>query len=541
LTPRSASTVFIGDDFNGDEELAGWINAALEHPKVREVARIIAAVNKDHFASANGKVFYCDPQTSLWRLDGNDGQGLELKDVGIEKAINVVKSLVALVETEPEKFGGKVEKALSKIRDIMSSNTSELMRLAESFLLDRNLASQLGALRNFLPFRNGVFDIPTRTFRPIKRDDYILEKGTIPYDYDPTAQSDGLESFLHLFQRDQKCLDFLLKIVSNSLDLNAVKDFILALLGDGHNAKSQFFTLVETTLGPRARKIDESLFTGKRPSAQSANEAKMDLQKRRFAFFSEPDNGTFNVPAIKDLVSNETQTGRKNYGSQTTFRIVAQFMMGLNAWPDVPDAAQRAFWTRIRALACLSWFNDNPDPNDQNQFKKDPSIVQKVQSVEWAQAFMNILISYLDKDVPTPHVVEDLTNRVRAEQDRLLQFIESRMEFGESFKVRAKAVHEAYKAWHRETHGTAPAEGDSCKKLAVPVENKLVGLNRGVSKDKSSRMVFQGVRLVVAAPTVTASALRPSGKGLVSGEGKAGATITLYDGSVVVGSGVVDA
>jgi hypothetical protein len=43
----------------------------------------------------------------------------------------------------------------------------------------------------------------------------------------------------------------------------------------------------------------------------------------------------------------------------------------------------------------------------------------------------------------------------------------------------------------------------------------------------------------VVPPTVTSSELQ-SDKGLISGKGKPGAAITLYDGSVIVGSGTVD-
>jgi phage/plasmid-associated DNA primase len=199
-----------------------------------EIAERVAHVNRDFGFSAE-QFYFCDPVTHLWR---EDEKGRELK-LGFKKAGAVIEVLKREIMDSPARFEDpdKTIKELTRIGDMISNDTNTIMDLLKSFLLDRKLAKKLNETRGFIPFTNGLYEVASRTFRPIRALDYISETGTVGHAYDPIARSVEMEAFLRGFQREPESLAWLMKQASNCLDMTVLKDKIVGLLGMGSNGK----------------------------------------------------------------------------------------------------------------------------------------------------------------------------------------------------------------------------------------------------------------------------------------------------------------
>jgi hypothetical protein len=91
--------------------------------------------------------------------------------------------------------------------------------------------------------------------------------------------------------------------------------------------------------------------------------------------------------------------------------------------------------------------------------------------------------------------VKESTRETQEEQDVMLEFIEPCMEFGEGYRVRTSEVNREYINWHKNNKGgMVPPEGVTDHKLSKRFKEKLIELNRGVTKGKNSYPEYQGVR-----------------------------------------------
>lgn len=103
----------------------------------------------------------------------------------------------------------------------------------------------------------------------------------------------------------------------------------------------------------------------------------------------------------------------------------------LNDLPDIPHDAF-AVWERLRFIPFESSFKSNPKDVDEQQFKylMDTGLKTKINTVEWQNAFLNILIWQLRKLIKldngykyeVPSIVTEYTANKRHENDMVSNF-----------------------------------------------------------------------------------------------------------------------
>lgn len=168
--------------------------------------------------------------------------------------------------------------------------------------------------------------------------------------YDPEAQAPAFKWLLNNYNTDEypNLSEDLLKLFSYALfGNNKLKTFFIAH-GNGDNAKSTLWNMVENALGSvetggYASKVASETFTTSKKN-DKFNVGLSSLNNSRFSFSDEMKQGVeLNGNLIKQLVAGEQSTVKfeeKGKGNQTSANIIAPVMMLVNDVPDFQDADQ---------------------------------------------------------------------------------------------------------------------------------------------------------------------------------------------------------
>jgi P4 family phage/plasmid primase-like protien len=196
-------------------------------------------------------------------------------------------------------------------------------------------------------------------------------------------------------------------------------------IGDGANGKSQLLNLMKLTLGELAEKVEVTLLTRKRNNANEANTEKIKLMNKRFAFLSEPEDGEkINIGLLKELTGSEEIVARGLYQASVSFVMETKLFLACNELPEI-KGEDTALWRRIRVVDFPSRFVD--EPKEDNEYAIDRTLPARMrEDVTWKQTFMNILVEYYHKTVGEPEEVKISTLGYRANNDVIMQFVNSK-------------------------------------------------------------------------------------------------------------------
>ena len=167
------------------------------------------------------------------------------------------------------------------------------------------------------------------------------------------------------------------------------------------------------------------------------------------------ENDKINVGLMKEITGGDKIEARGLYQEPVVFKPQFKLLLTCNELPTIPSN-DGGTWRRLRVLPFLSEFVD--DPEKDNQFKKDPHLIEKLKQAEYGEAFMSILIHYYVKYVKDglhePDEVLKYTNEYRKCSDIYSEFIEENIESIENLdrsKLSSQAqVYGVFKDWYRE-------------------------------------------------------------------------------------------
>jgi phage/plasmid-associated DNA primase len=153
------------------------------------------------------------------------------------------------------------------------------------------------------------------------------------------------------------------------------------------------------------------------------------MKGKRFVMMSEPDqDDTLSEGFLKEVTGSEKIPCRDLYGGSKQIiemDVQAKFHMACNVKPRVTDTTNGT-WRRLKVIDFPSKFVYNPTSH--NEHPIDESIMQKVQSTEWAECFMSYLIALFEEGhghskLAPPKEVEKYTNDYKGESDVIARFL----------------------------------------------------------------------------------------------------------------------
>lgn len=349
-------------------------------------------------------------QDGLWHFDEKKTLVGAMVFEKLEKQLEVVYSKV-----DNKDLG--MARALDKLTHMIGMGKSQhtIACLLASKLRDNKLITKLDGNQDLIPFLNGCFSILQRCFRSYEREDYVMT--TFGYDYAPNILNELLEKYLKSILQSNDDLEYLLKKASDCLSTKITNNIFLVLLGPGGgNGKSLFINTMLMAFGNLADTISPTAITRKEGDKNVATPSIAKLKGKRFVSISETEEGgKIESSILKRLTGSDWQNARFLNKNEIRFKIQSKFILMTNNLPDI-SASDSALWRRIRVLDFPYQFVDTPSlPMEKKSLGDLHSYVDN--DITWRQAFINILISYLYKDVQEPISVIRSTKRYRDEND----------------------------------------------------------------------------------------------------------------------------
>lgn len=315
--------------------------------------------------------------------------------------------------------------------------------------------------------------------------------------------------------------EYILMFAASSLRGGVKEGIMLMWHGGGANGKTFFMRMVAKALGSNyAKKLNISLLTSERESADRPNSAVMQLKGCRWGYVEETQKAeVLQTQRMKEIVNPGEISGRELNQRQETFEVTANLAVGHN-FPFIISTRDNGTWRRLRFYNSKVVFCADPDPENPLEKKDDQRFVREyVNDPDCQAAFLGILVHYYErlqreyggllKNVPCP-TIERETQIYRNSQDSINRFITESVVVSPECKeeLDLTTVSEAYVSWYRrnvDNQGRINSI-DARQDLEASALQKYLRWSRG------QRRVVVGCRL-----------LTPESRGLMRGEEHIGA------------------
>ena len=300
-------------------------------------------------------------------------------------------------------------------------------------------------------FKNGVYDLNNKQFRPIEPDDYIMT--ICDYNYDDNVDKKYISKILEVLgdiQNEDDKYSYLLDILSLSLYGKNIHSNINIFTGVGANGKSVLGNIMQLSFGNYFKKVNSDLFT-KKSTSNNATSDIANLKGKRLVLFEEPEEDeTLQVAILKDLTGDATITARGLYKEPITFIPQFNIFGNMNEIPKISKVEQ-AIKRRLKILS----FNNKfvAEPKTPNEKLIDVGLNTELSSdIGYRQAFISILIQNwntknLKKEFYVPECVKEMTDDYMDDNDFLKEYMEENYEktSNESDKIKSSNLYNDYK------------------------------------------------------------------------------------------------
>jgi P4 family phage/plasmid primase-like protien len=329
-----------------------------------------------------------------------------------------------------------------------------LTELIEIYTVEKNpkrdFISKLDVNNNLIGFNNGIYDLSKFEFREGKHDDYISL--SVGYDYkdNHTNKYNELLQFLEDIQPNKEERDYMITYLSIGLIGNLLELFTI-FTGCGRNGKSKIIDLIEATFGDYWGTVSSSMFTRKRPDANSPDPGLLSLAKKRIITSSEPEKKEYlNSGFIKFLTGRDT-TSLRTCHSNEIIKFKPKFIT-IFICNDIPecDDIDKAFSKRLRCVNFPTEFVN--EPIKENQKKINVNINKNFDY--WKLDFMLLLIEYYKKYTKTHELkatneILKWTNKYEEDTDLYLQFLNECTEENKDGHIHCSVLYESFKDWFK--------------------------------------------------------------------------------------------
>lgn len=425
----------------------------------------------------------------------------EVVDIFIEKGQDLYAQMSKADKAETAMLNEKnkmVNKIISNCKSASFKNRV-MEECAEQFY-DDSFRNKLDVNPMLFPFKNGVYDLSTDTFRIARPDDYISKTAPVEYDVKLTMSSPSVKDVLTHLEKvfpDESVRTYFMDVSSDIFEGGNMRKHGYFWTGHGNNGKSVTQNLFEEILGPYGIVLPTTIITGKKVANGSANP---ELARAgggvRLVTVEEPskeepiNNGTY-----KNLTGNDKFFARDLYERGRESREINpmfKFIVICNKLPKFRDPNDGGIWVRARVIPFESKFtrpgehvpSTYEEQLKEKRFPMDPNFKKKIPGM--AKAFAWLLIQHRkkikDKIVIEPSKVLQATNEYKRQSDIYRQFEEEKIEEEENIPVQKQNIlsltelYSQFKDWFRDSlpNHTVPTKNEVKDHFVLLWNNKLL-------------------------------------------------------------------
>lgn len=308
--------------------------------------------------------------------------------------------------------------------------------------------SRWDAHPDFLPCRNGVLDIPTKTLLPHNPD--IFATSQLSYDYDPAATC---PAFLQALQQIPDAADFLQEFAGYALTPDVRHETAVWMQGTPGSGKSTILEGLQAMLGERAGLLGLA-----------------DLERSRFALSQlpgktlvvsaeQPDNYIGASHILNALISGEPLRIEEKYKEAITITPRVKIIWAMNNLPRVNDS-NNGIMRRVKVVKFPPLSESQRDPTLKERIKLEGAGI-----LNWALEGLARLLARGKFIIPQS--VEDATKEFKERNDIPSIFLE---EIGARIdpldphcRTQSQYLYDQYKNWcisncHKPMSSTKMAE-----------------------------------------------------------------------------------
>ncbi len=269
-------------------------------------------------------------------------------------------------------------------------------------MYDGHFLDNMNQSRHIALFKNGVFDLRERRFRPGRPDDMTDVQFGVNYYSPEEIRADRrmvktlarLEGVLNDIFPNVDRREYMIDFLASCLFGYTYGQKITILHGpDGSNGKSFLMQLMREILKGAFGLLPLDYFINGRTRAGSTSNDLAALEHSRLALAQEPDEGQrVKSGMIKELSGCDTVQSRKNYQESRDWIPQFKIIIATNTLFEIRDTND-AVWRRIRRVKFDVRFLDDPSPEElENPLirRKDSTLFDRIP--EFAPIFASMLV-----------------------------------------------------------------------------------------------------------------------------------------------------
>jgi len=395
-------------------------------------------------------VYYFNINLKLWVLISDHEYSNFIIDFFNESS-KVIKRLKQEANDIPD-VQIKELKTLCTLFDNMTY-IEDIIKRSHSRLFDKDFMTNLDRKPEMFPIKDGkqlnlkTLEITDRTIH-----DYFSYESSVEF---LTGLTPHADLFFEQVMTNAENREYLRKVLGYTLTGETSARSFFIWFGKGSNAKSFVARLLELILKKQYHQCDQSIFikTVKGTKGQATPEL-MALLGKRCSIYSEgetSDQIEMNSAGLKQISGEDSLCGRELYGNQITFTPYTKLHMLTNFRP--PLNAEFAIKERLRYIFLDSEFVDNPDPNNNRQYKKDKQFTDDLETIYLSEIFTWIAKGAFEfYKTMTIEMTEDFKNRTDKmlnSEDSIKTFLERKLIITKNNAdiIKKNTLFEAYKSF----------------------------------------------------------------------------------------------
>jgi putative DNA primase/helicase len=271
-----------------------------------------------------------------------------------------------------------------------------------------------------------VFDTRTQAIRDVTPNDFVHETSGYRLGKATDEAKREVMGFLWSLFEDAGIVDYVLDLLATALCGKRNLHSFVILQGSGGNGKSLFVRLLDNAFGSFFATLKSTAYQTISQSPESPTPDLMTIRGRRIVVAPEvPSDIRLREEVIKLFSGQDKITGRRLYQDPEQFTPQALFMMCCNDLPqfnNVTDGIRR----RVRVVPFSFSFVERP--TEPHHRRSDPGLAARVESEEWRDALMAILIEryghvHIRAEIDTPQRVLLAAEQMLTESDPIAEFI----------------------------------------------------------------------------------------------------------------------
>lgn len=424
-----------------------------------DVARVLKEMYKDNFVCVSPKknIWYEFTNHKWNEVDSGISLRKKISNEMVDEYIKIIAEYNSRSELddgdtdeqadEKQKYSKIALKFVELTYQLKTTSFKDnIMKEAKELFFDGKFVDKLDTNLNLIGFENGIYDLDAHELRDGKPEDYVSLSTKIEYipkeQWDPEIVNQ-IEVFLSQVFIDKDIRQYQRRVLASCLHGSTQDQMAHFCTGVGANGKGLLKEIFINGFGEYCINLPITLLTSHRAKSNAASPELVQAKGKRFAYLDEPDAGDkINAGLFKALTGNDVISTRGLYSNQIEFKPQFKVVVICNDKPELPPNDE-AVWRRTCVINYLSKFVDNPNPNNQYEFKKDRTLYEK--SKKWSQTFISMLIEdYIEyKQIglaPPPQILE-FTKEYQRANNAFVEFIETQFETADaSTKTKIKDI-----------------------------------------------------------------------------------------------------